>query len=56
MKQSNQDNRANAPVAPAKRPYRKPSLVVHGDVSRITGFVGVRGRPRTPVGGLYSHS
>ncbi len=39
-----------------KRPYRKPTLVVHGDVSRITGFLGQGKTDGRPNGRLYRHS
>ena len=58
MNQYPQDNRSKVPASPMKKPYTKPVIVVHGDVSRITGFLGLLGRGdgRTPVGGLYGHS
>jgi hypothetical protein len=43
--------------ARAKKPYRKPTLVVHGDVSRITGFIeGNVGGRRPRIGRLYHNS
>lgn len=59
MKQSSRSTeQQKAPAESLKRPYRKPTLVVHGDVSRITGFLGRTGHGRggTPIGGLYSNS
>jgi hypothetical protein len=47
----------DAAGAAEKRPYRKPHLVVHGNVADITGFGGRRIRERVwPNGRLRESS